>query len=132
MLPERESLAKLSEKTILEFGRDNRSTYLPTDNVMLNLKVKNVKRILVRVFEVKTFEYLQEHDHSVVGLDLNLDGLTPNWEHQISVSEPPLVLTDVKIELQELANRRGAFIVDVISNGENCAAYFTKVRQKKK
>ncbi|GJJ69412.1 hypothetical protein EMPS_01758 [Entomortierella parvispora] len=126
MLHEREGLAKISEKIILEFGRDNKSTYLPTDNVVLSLKVKNVKRVLVRVFEVKTFEYLQEHEHAVVGLDLNLDGLTPNWEHQITVSEPPLVLTNVKIELQELANRRGAFIVDVISNGENCAAYFTK------
>ncbi|KAG0054186.1 hypothetical protein BGZ83_011796 [Gryganskiella cystojenkinii] len=127
LLPESETLTELSEKTILEFRRDNVSTYLPSDKVVLNLRAKNAKRILVRVFEVKTFEYLQEHnDATVIGQSLNLDGLTPNWEHHIALDRSPLEMCDVRIELPELSDKRGAFVVDVISNGENSTAYFTK------
>ena len=131
MLSPKETLTAFSEKTILQFRRDNASTYLPSDEVVLNLKAKNAKRILVRVFEVKTLEYLQEHeDATVIGQTLNLDGLTPNWEHHITLNRPPLELCDVRIELPELSNRRGAFIVDIISNGENSTAYFIKVSKK--
>ena len=99
---------------------------MPSDPVAFSLKVKNAQRILVRVFEVKTLEYLQQHE-GVVGQELNLDGLTPNWEHHLVMDHPPLEIHSVLIKLPELADRRGAFIMDVICNGENSSIYFTKV-----
>ncbi|KAI8597784.1 hypothetical protein EDD21DRAFT_384542 [Dissophora ornata] len=120
------NLAQFTEQTILKFTPDNPEKFLPSDPVIFKLKAKNAKRILVRVFEVKTFEYLQQHDGAVMGQNLNLDGLTPNWEHNIALDHPPLEMHDIKIELPELVNRRGAFVMDVISNGENSCAYFTK------
>ncbi|KAF9566459.1 hypothetical protein EC968_003732 [Mortierella alpina] len=120
-----EDLTKLTEQTILKFDHNNPETFLPSDPVAFNLKVKNAKRILVRVFEVKTMEYLQQHE-GVIGQELNLDGLTPNWEHHIVLDHPPLEIRSVLIELPELTGRRGAFIMDVICNGENSSVYFTK------
>ncbi|KAF9899270.1 hypothetical protein BX616_003128, partial [Lobosporangium transversale] len=61
-----------------------------------------------------------------MGQKLNLDGLTPNWEHNITLDRPAIEMHELKVELPELANRRGAFVMDVISNGENSSAYFTK------
>lgn len=126
-----ENLAALSKKTIIRFAPDNQSKFLPSDSVVFNLRAKNAKRILVRVFEIKTFEYLQQHgqnkDVEGLGMNLNLDGLTPNWEHHLTLDKPSIEMHDVTIELTELANRRGAFVMDVISNGENSSAYFTKV-----
>ncbi len=126
MLGPRENLAKLTDQTILKFDRNNPETFLRSDPVAFNLKVKNAKRILVRVFEVKTMEYLQQHD-GVVGQELNLDGLTPNWEHHLTLDHPPLEIRSVLIELPELTGRRGSFIMDVICDGENSSIYFTKV-----
>lgn len=121
-----ETLTRLSEQTILQFAPNNPTKFLPEDPVVFKLRGKNAKRILIRVYEVKTFEYLRQYGDGAVGRDLKLDGLTPNWEHNITMDKPSLELHDIKIELPELANRRGAFVMDVISNGENSCAYFTK------
>ncbi|KAF9436213.1 hypothetical protein BGZ76_004566 [Entomortierella beljakovae] len=126
LLPADESIGKLAEKTILRFAANNPSKFLPSDPVVFKLRVKNAKRILIRVFEVKTLEYLQQYQGEIIGEKLNLDGLTPNWEHNITLSLPSLEIHDILIELPELSNRRGAFVLDVISNGENSTAYFTK------
>ncbi|KAF9378595.1 hypothetical protein CPB97_009481 [Podila verticillata] len=130
LLASHENLAALSKKTIIRFAPDNPTKFLPSDSVVFNLRAKNAKRILVRVFEIKTFEYLQQHGQSNkvegLGMNLNLDGLTPNWEHNLTLDKPSIEMHDVTIELTELANRRGAFVLDVISNGENSSAYFTK------
>ncbi|KAF9363998.1 hypothetical protein BGX34_002803 [Mortierella sp. NVP85] len=125
LLDGHETLASLSEQTILKFAPDNPATFLPADPVVFKLRAKNAKRILVRVYEIKTFEYLRQYG-GVVGRDLKLDGLTPNWEHNLALDKPALEMHDIKIELPELANRRGAFVMDVISNGENSCAFFTK------
>ncbi|KAG0347623.1 hypothetical protein BG004_007317 [Podila humilis] len=130
LLHSSEGLTTLAQKTIIRFTPDNPAKFLPSDPVVFNLRAKNAKRILVRVFEIKTFEYLQQHgdnsDNEGLGMTLKLDGLTPNWEHHLALDKPSIEMHDVTIELTELASRRGAFVVDVISNGENCSAYFTK------
>ncbi|KAG0049783.1 hypothetical protein BGZ83_005402 [Gryganskiella cystojenkinii] len=119
------NLTTLTEQTMVKFARGNPATFLPEDPVVFRLKVKNAKRVIVRVFEVKTLEYLQQHE-GVVGKNLNLEGLSANWEHTLSFDFPAIEIHEVSIDLPELANRRGAFVMDVICNGENSMAYFTK------
>ncbi|KAG0334848.1 hypothetical protein BG004_000243 [Podila humilis] len=119
------NLVKLTEQTILKFAPDNKTKFLPSDGTVFKLTVKNSSRILIRIFEVKTFEYFQQYTN-VAGHSLNLDGLTPNWEKTLLLDHPPLLIHDISVELPELGNRRGAFVMDVISNGENSCIYFTK------
>ncbi|KAF9139673.1 hypothetical protein BG015_001936 [Linnemannia schmuckeri] len=126
MLSKHESLSSLTKQTILEFASHNPSRFLPSDAVVFKLRAKNAPKILVRVFEIKTFDYLQQHGSGFIGEKLNLDGLTPNWEHTLVQEYPALETHDITIELPELANKRGAFVMDVISNGESSSAYFTK------
>lgn len=126
MLNVRENISSLTDRTILKFSSDNPDVFLPSDPVVFKLKIKNANRVLVRIFEVKTLEYLQQHE-GPVGQALNLDGLTPNWEHTLTFDHPPIEMHEVLIDLPELADRRGSFIMDVISGGENSSVYFTKV-----
>ncbi|KAF9179501.1 hypothetical protein BGZ51_006867 [Haplosporangium sp. Z 767] len=126
LLPKHDDLASLTEQTILKFAPNNPAKFMPWDDVVFKLRAKNAKRILVRVFEIKTFEYQQQYEDTVMGQSLNLDGLTPNWEHNLVLDHPSLEMHDITVELPELANLRGAFVMDVISNGENSSAYFTK------
>ncbi|OAQ30988.1 hypothetical protein K457DRAFT_136616 [Linnemannia elongata AG-77] len=126
MLSKHENLSSLTKQTILKFAQNNPSRFLPSDAVVFKLRTKNAPKILVRVFEVKTFDYLQQHESGFIGEKLNLDGLTPNWEHTLVQQFPALESHEIMIELPELANKRGAFVMDVISNGESSSAYFTK------
>ncbi|KAF9905186.1 hypothetical protein EC991_001949 [Linnemannia zychae] len=125
MLQNRDNITSLTNRTILKFSSDNPDTFLPSDPVVFKLNVKNANRILIRIFEVKTLEYLQQHE-GPVGQKLNLDGLTPNWEHNMTFEYPAIELHEVLIDLPELADRRGSFIMDVISGGKNSSVYFTK------
>lgn len=127
MLSKHENLSSLTKQTVLKFAQNNPSRLLPSDAVVFKLHAKNAPKILVRVFEVKTFDYLQQHESGFIGEKLNLDGLTPNWENTLVQEFPALETHEIKIELPELANKRGAFVMDVISNGESSTAYFTKV-----
>lgn len=128
MLSKHENLSSLTKQTILKFAQNNPSRFLPSDAVVFKLRAKNAPKILVRVFEIKTFDYLQQYESGFIGEKLNLDGLTPNWEHTLVQEFPALETHEITIELPELANKRGAFVMDVISNGESSSAYFTKVR----
>lgn len=130
MLSIRDNISSLTDRTILKFASNNPDTFLPSDPVVFKLNVKNANRVLVRIFEVKTLEYLQQHE-GPVGQALNLDGLTPNWEHNLTFERPPIEMHEVLIDLPELADRRGSFIMDVISGGENSSVYFTKVTYQK-
>ncbi|KAF9971904.1 hypothetical protein BGZ73_005036, partial [Actinomortierella ambigua] len=124
-LPPHLPLDKLTTETFLKFASDNPTQFMPSDKVSFKLRAKNAGRILVRVFEIKTFEYLQHYD-GVVGQSLDLDGLSPNWELNLTSDRPPIEQFEVTIDLPQLPNKRGAFVMDVISNGANSCIFFTK------
>ncbi|KAF9927501.1 hypothetical protein FBU30_003218 [Linnemannia zychae] len=120
-----QKINSLTDMTILKFTKDNAKNFLPSDPVVFKLNVKNANRILVRIFEVKTLEYLLMY-HGPIGEKLNLDGLTPNWEHSLTFDRPAIEMHEILIDLPELSDRRGSFIMDVISGSENSSVYFTK------
>ncbi|KAG0226437.1 hypothetical protein BGW42_003642 [Actinomortierella wolfii] len=119
------TLDQLAAETFVKFSSNNPTRFLPSDPVSFKLRAKNAGRILVRVFEIKTFEYLQ-HFEGVVGKTLDLDGLSPNWEISLTSERPPIEEYELTVDLPQLANKRGAFIMDVISNGTNSCIFFTK------
>ena len=57
--------------------------------VRLDLFVKNVPNLLVKVFEVNTFNFYRTQQREV-DTDINLDGLVPNAEETHAYAEPPL------------------------------------------
>ncbi|KAF9165338.1 hypothetical protein DFQ26_000272 [Actinomortierella ambigua] len=119
------SLDKLTTETFLKFAKNNPTQFLPSDPVSFKLQAKNASRILVRVFEIKTFDYLQHFD-GVVGKSLDLDGLSPNWEIHLKSDRPPIEQFEVMIDLPQIPKKRGAFVMDVIGNGANSCIFFTK------
>lgn len=58
----------------IQFSPANRKFYLPDDPVKLLVRVKNVKKLLVKVFEINTAVYYREK-MSELRSDINLDGL---------------------------------------------------------
>ena len=59
----------------LEFAPSNRSYYAVADElVTLQVLVKNVKKLLVKVFEINTTTYYRENK-TELSSDINLDGL---------------------------------------------------------
>ena len=84
-----ELFRQLKERVDIDFAATNKTEFAAGEPVSLDLFVKNVPNLLVKVFEVNTFNYYRTHQQEVNG-DINLDGLVANTEQTHAYGEPPL------------------------------------------
>jgi hypothetical protein len=120
------SYRELVERIDLAFQTEDRTWYAPEEAVSLNLKVKNIKELVVRIYELNSLNCYRTLG-ATVDADVSLDGLVPNHERTVSRSQAPAIQTIETIELPELKGR-GLFVVDIIGGGKNCRALITKGR----
>ncbi|HUG89277.1 MAG TPA: hypothetical protein VML55_00485, partial [Planctomycetaceae bacterium] len=107
----------LKDRVDLEFAHTNAAHFGPGDVVALDLDVKNVRTLIVKVFELNTRNYYTER-LSEIDTDIDLDGLVPNSETTHQYSEPPLRRVRRHFEFPELKDR-GVYVIDFIGNGQS-------------
>jgi hypothetical protein len=86
--------------------------------------VKNVNTLIVKVFEINTANYYRGAN-TEINTDINLDGLTPNWEYTYTYNEAPVRRVRRQFEFAELT-RRGVYVIDFIGNGRSSRALIRK------
>jgi hypothetical protein len=114
----------LKEKIIIDFAPANKTIFKSNEAVSLDLEIKNVKNLIVKIFEINTRSYYQKHK-SEVKTNIDLDGLIPNKELVFDYKDNPLLLTKQHIELPGL-DKRGVYVVDFIGNGKSSRALIKK------
>ncbi|HEX3135188.1 MAG TPA: hypothetical protein VHX44_16605, partial [Planctomycetota bacterium] len=114
----------LKERVDLEFAPTNRTTYHAADPVSLELDVKNVTTLVVKVFEINAFAYYQAQGREIDG-SLDLDGLVASDEKTHTYSEAPLRRVRRSFTFPAL-NRAGVFVVEFIGNGKSSRAVIRK------
>lgn len=110
----------------IEFLSTNPEFFQPEDAVELELHVKNVDKLIVKVFEINTTNYYRKHKREI-DTDVNLDGLVPNFEQTFSYDEPPALRKRRKFEFPQLKDR-GVYVVDFIAGGKSSRALIRKGR----
>lgn len=117
---------ELRERVDLKFAFTNKQDFAPGDRVSLDLDVKNVKTLIVKVFEINTQSWyrraLRELD-----TDINLDGLVPNLEQTFEYEEGPLRQVRRHFDFPSLKDR-GVYVIDFIGNGSSSRAVIRKGR----
>ncbi|MBN2308061.1 MAG: hypothetical protein JXR94_03775, partial [Candidatus Hydrogenedentes bacterium] len=79
----------LRDRVDIEFDPANRTAYGPADAVGLDVWVKNVDTLFVKVFEIDAENYYRRHQREI-DTDIDLDGLVPNDESVYTYDAPPL------------------------------------------
>lgn len=118
--------AQIKERIDIDFAYTNASTFQVDEPVRLDLYVKNVPNLIVKVFEVNTQAYYRTQMREV-DTDINLDGLVPNWEQTHKYGEPPLRRVARRFEFPEL-NKPGVYVIDFIGSGKSSRALIRKGR----
>jgi len=73
--------AVLKDKVEIEFMPQNREFFLPGEGVSLDMRIKNVQNLIVKVFEINTYNYYSTHLENERNLaNINLDGLVASNE----------------------------------------------------
>ncbi len=105
----------IQSRTDIDFAPDNPRFFDPDTPVSLDLYVKNVHTLHVRVYAINTQNYYQI-EKDALDLAMNLDGLTPTETLTFTYANPPEHRIRRTLALPAL-NRRGVWVVEGIGNG---------------
>lgn len=118
--------ARLRDRVDIDFAFTNKTDLAANEPVKLDLYVKNVPTLLVKVFEINTSNYYRTQLKEV-DTDVNLDGLVANAEESHRSDEPPLRRTARRFEFPKLT-KPGVYVIDFIGAGKSSRALVRKGR----
>ena len=114
----------IKDRVDIDFAIDNQSFFSVDDPVKLQLYIKNVNTLIVKIFEINTFNYYstfyKEPDTSI-----NLDGLSPTHEKIFTYDAPPFLRSLKTFDFPEI-NKSGVFVLEFIGNGKSSRALIRK------
>ena len=119
-----EQYQQISDRVELNFLPTNRRRFRTEDAVELELDVKNVPSLLVKVFKINTYNYYTTFQREI-STDIQLDGLVPNWEQTFEIDTPPAQRKRMKFPLESIQGP-GVYVVDFIGNGVSSRALIRK------
>ncbi len=105
----------LKERVDLDFAATNQTQFAAEEPVSLELDVKNVQTLIVKVFEINARNYYEQFGREV-NTDINLDGLVANQELTYRYSDPPLRRVRRRFEFPRLSSA-GVYVIDFIGSG---------------
>ena len=127
MLPA-ELFQQLKQRVEIEFDPTNRTTYSADEPVALDLHIKSVGTLIVKVFEINTKNFYREQLREV-DTDVNLDGLVANRETTHTYNDTVFRRVRRRFEFPEL-KKPGVYVVDFIGNGRSSRALIRKGKLK--
>ncbi len=111
---------QLKERVELTFSVTNPTQHDPDVQSELSVDVKNVKELVVRVYEVNTHAYYRGHS-TPLNTDLDLDGLVATHQRKLEFNLPSVQRHRETLQLPEITGR-GVWIVDLLGGGRRTRA----------
>lgn len=108
---------ELMKRVDLEFAYTNPYVFDVDDQVEIKLTTKNIKNLIVKVFEINTANFYRNNGGEI-DTDINLDGLVPNWQKTFDYDDAPIRRVERSFTFDEI-DHRGVFIVDFIGSGQS-------------
>ena len=119
----------LKDRVDIDFAPDNAPFIAPGDDVSLALTVKNVPKLLVKIYEVNALNFFLTQRRQL-NTDLNLDGLVANSEqtHDLTADEgrSPFRRVARTFKFADLKGKRGAWVIEFIGGGKSSRALVRK------
>ncbi|HEY9071239.1 MAG TPA: hypothetical protein VIV61_13360 [Candidatus Ozemobacteraceae bacterium] len=119
-------LQGLRELVDIEFLPTNRDVLGTADPVALQVAVKNVPTLIIKVFRINAFTHYRESGEELTtGIDL--DGLVPNEEKLVTFHEPEIRRHIETFTFPQITEP-GVYVVELIGNGKSSRALIRKGR----
>ena len=119
------ALQSLKDRVDIAFPQTNPEHFSASQAVSLDVFVKNVNQLMVKVYEINTLNYFLSEKRDL-NTDLNLDGLIANEEKIYRYEEAPLHRVKRRFSFDSMKGKRGAWVVEFIGNGMSSRALIRK------
>jgi hypothetical protein len=111
------SAQELKDRVEINLLPSNPTYYKPSADVAIDVEIKNVPTMIVKVFEINTRRYYRDNS-AEVPTDIQLDGLVPNYEEVFKYEQHPQLKRHVeRFTFASMTSRRGLFVIEFIGNG---------------
>ncbi len=117
---------QLKDRIDIDFAATNKTAFRAEEAVALDLYIKNVPTLMVKVFEVNTTNFYRTQKHEV-DTAINLDGLIANSEKTYTYTDSAFRRMSRKFEFPQLA-KPGVYVIDFIGAGKSSRALIRKGR----
>jgi transcription termination factor NusB len=121
-----EAFRQLKDRIDIDFAPTNPTTFGVNQPVKLDLAIKNVPTLIIKVFEINAVNFYQTQKREI-DTDINLDGLVANSEQTLTFNDPPLLRLKRKFEFPQLT-KPGIYVIDFIGAGKSSRALIRKGR----
>ncbi|MBN1443202.1 MAG: hypothetical protein JXA90_10860, partial [Planctomycetes bacterium] len=121
-----EQYRALKERVDIDFAFTNKTYYEPAEQVALEVHLKGVETLIVKVFELNALNYYRTAGREV-DTAIELDGLVAGEETTHAIGEPDLRRVTRRFEFPRLA-RRGIYVIELIGGGKSSRALVRKGR----
>jgi len=116
----------LRDRVELELARTNRPWFRADEPVTLEVDVKNVPTLVIKVFELNALNYILANGRDI-DTSVDLDGLVATEEQTHSFTEPPLRRVRRRFSFPSLS-KPGVYVVELIGGGVSSRALIHKGR----
>ena len=115
----------LRDQVDIDFSPVNPVHFAPSDEVSLQVHLKNTPRLIVKIFELNTLN-LASVQNRQPDTDLNLEGLVANAEQTHDFEPGPFRRITREFKFPELRGKRGAWVIEFIGGGKSSRALVQK------
>lgn len=115
----------LKDRVDIEFDPTSREVFEPNDEAVLKVHLKNVSKLIVKVFEVNTLNYYRNLGDEV-STDIDLDGLVANHVETHEYQEGPQLRVAREFKFPVIDRRRGLWVIEFLGGGKSSRAVIRK------
>ncbi|MEJ6578845.1 MAG: hypothetical protein QNL33_10455 [Akkermansiaceae bacterium] len=116
---------ELKDRVDIEFDPTSQEIYGLNDEVVLPVHLKNVPKLIVKVFEVNTLNYYHNLGNEI-STDIDLDGLVANQVEVHEYDDAPQARVNRDFKIPGIEKRRGLWVVEFIGGGKSSRAIIRK------
>jgi hypothetical protein len=128
-----ENLQAIKDRVDIDFAYTNKPVFDVQETIRIDLFVKHVPNLLVKVYEINTRNFYRNHQREI-DTDINLDGLVANAEFTVAGHPDPFRRVPVSLTFPDPArkpqfpeaNRPGVYVIDFIGGGKSSRALIRK------
>ena len=117
---------QLRNRVDLDFVYTSPQQFSSDAPVSVDVNVKNVEKLIVKVFEINTRNYYRDQ-RKEIDTNIVLDGLLPNKEYTFEYKDGPFRRIKRSFEFPEL-EKPGVYVIDFIGNRKSSRALIRKGR----
>lgn len=120
------AVEQLQQRVELRFAPSNQAQFGDDDAIVVEAFVKNIDRLLVRVFAIDAYDYGREYGR-IINATIDLDGLVANDEQTFDYDENPLLRVRRQFSFPSLTTP-GTYVLEFLGNGLSSRAVIQKGR----